>query len=274
MLTAGIDIGSTTTKALLLERNVILSTAIRPTLPDHTQGAWEILGEVLSKGDRGYQDLDYIVGTGYGRVNIPFADHQITEITCHGRGVYASFPTAKTVIEVGGQDCKVIKLCQGKVEDFAMNDKCAAGTGRFLQYMAQFLSISLEDMNTLALTATSRAPINSICTIFVQQEVVGLLSQGVPADSVIAGIFDSVARKILMMAANKGVEDDVVLTGGGTQHAALREAIARRLNKPLLFPQDPFLTGAYGAAILARERAERMDQTQLAQKRKNRLPLR
>ena len=172
MLTAGVDIGSTMTKVLILKDGQEVSRKIVETGAEHRKLAHLVMADALAQAGLKLDDLDYVVGTGYGRLNIPFADRQITEITCHGRGVAALFPDAKTALEIGGQDCKAIRLENGQVIDFAMNEKCAAGTGRFLQLVADMLELSLAEMNEMALSAGDKVPISNYCAIFAQQEII------------------------------------------------------------------------------------------------------
>lgn len=257
MITVGIDIGSTMTKAVLLRDGMQISHEIMRTGASHKDLAHLALLKTLKRANVSLDDVDYIVGTGYGRLNIPFADKQITEITCHGKGIAVQFPTAKTVIEIGGQDCKAIRIENGKVVDFAMNEKCAAGTGRFLQMAAEMLNLSLQEMNELALQTDEMVPISNTCAIFAQQEIIAALSSGVPVTQILAGLFDGFSRRVVKLAQPLKIVPDIVLTGGGSKHIALQKATENILDCPILIPDEPFLTGAYGAAILATERAER-----------------
>ena len=261
MLTAGIDIGSTMTKVVILRDHKVLASEIVVTGAEHKRLAHLVMASALEKAGLEINELDYIVGTGYGRVNIPFADKQITEITCHGRGIAQLLPEAHTVIEIGGQDCKCIRLENGKVMNFTMNEKCAAGTGRFLQIVADMLELSLEKMNDMALAAEAMTPISNYCAIFAQQEIISALSRGVPVEVILAGLFDSFAHRLVKMAQTQKIVREVVLTGGGSKHQALRSAVEYVLGYPVLTPEEPLLTGAYGAAILAAEQAEKKGTT-------------
>lgn len=253
MLTAGIDIGSTMTKALVLLDGDVLSEEITMTGAEHKALAHLVMEKALKNAGVELSQLDYIVGTGYGRLNIPFADRQITEITCHGRAIAVLFPKAKTVIEIGGQDCKAIRLKNGKVTDFAMNEKCAAGTGRFLQIVADMLELSLDEMNDIALVADDMIPISNYCAIFAQQEIISSLSMGIPAERILAGLFDAFARRLIKLAQSQKIAREVILTGGGSKHRALRKAVENVLGYPVFVPENALTTGAYGAAILAAE---------------------
>ena len=257
MLTAGIDIGSTMTKVVILQDGAMLSHIITQTGAEHKELAHLAMQKALERAGVSLDDIDYIVGTGYGRLNIPFADRQITEITCHGRGIASLFPQAKTVIEIGGQDCKAIRLEQGKVVDFAMNEKCAAGTGRFLQLVADMLEISLFEMNEMAMSTEETVPISNYCAIFAQQEIISALSMGVPAEVILSGLFESFSRRVIKLAQPLKICPDVILTGGGAKHPALKKAVEDILGYTVYSPEEPFLTGALGAALLAQDRIKR-----------------
>jgi (R)-2-hydroxyacyl-CoA dehydratese activating ATPase len=212
--------------------------------------------QALAQAGISFEKVTYVVATGYGRVNVPFADKQITEITCHARGVYHFFPSVRTVIDIGGQDCKAIKLSpQGKVVNFIMNDKCAAGTGRFLEVIAETLGLGLEEMSRLSLTAKKKERISSTCTIFAEQEVVSRLAEGAAIEDIVAGLFDSIASRVYSMAERLKVEKDVVITGGGAKSIGLVRAFEEKMGLTLLVPPEPLLTGAIGAALLGRELA-------------------
>lgn len=267
MITAGIDIGSTMTKAVILdtEQNTVLSSSIVETGAEHRALALSILEDAAQKAGLSCGQVAFIVGTGYGRLNIPFADKQITEITCHAKGVWHLFPQARTIIEVGGQDSKAIKLTEeGAVGDFVMNNKCAAGTGRFLQCVSDTLEVSLSEMNELALRAGDAMPVSSLCAIFAQQEIISALSRGTPVEVVLAGMYGGFARKILTMANPLRIEREVVLTGGTCKHAALQAAFRRELGFDVLIPEEPLLTGALGAALLAGKYGGRLSGEELA----------
>ncbi len=247
---AGVDIGSTMTKVVIMDGGLVASV-IGPTGPEHRKLANRVMEEALAKAQLSFNDISYVVATGYGRINVPFADKQITEITCHARGVGYLLPEVRTVIDIGGQDCKGIKLNDnGKVVDFVMNDKCAAGTGRFLEVTAEELGVSLEDMGRLSLEAKNRVEISSTCTVFAAQEVVARLSEGVPLADIIAGLHEAIATRIYGMVRRLKVEREVALTGGGAKNIGLVKALEAKLGFPALVPAEPLLTGAMGAALL------------------------
>jgi len=249
---AGVDIGSTMTKVAIMDEAIIASV-IGPTGPEHRKLANRVMEEALAKAQLSFDEIGYVVATGYGRINVPFADRQITEISCHARGAGYMVPEAKTVIDIGGQDCKAIKVKEGRVMDFVMNDKCAAGTGRFLEVTAEELGVNLEDMGKLSLEAKDRVEISSTCTVFAAQEVVARLSEGAPLADIIAGLHWATATRIYRMVRRLKIEREVVLTGGGAKNIGLVKALEAKLGFPVVVPAEPLLTGAIGAALLGRD---------------------
>ena len=197
--------------------------------------------------------MDRILVNGYGRVSFNGAFRTVTEISCHARGVAALCPEARTIIDIGGQDSKVISINEkGKVEDFAMNDKCAAGTGRFLQIMANTLGMDVGEL------AASEDPsemvgINSMCTVFAESEIIGLLARGSPKGGIIAGLHQSVGKRVATMARRLGVKEKVVFTGGVAQNAGVRRTLEEELKSKVFVPGECQFTGALGAALLAAE---------------------
>lgn len=254
MYFAGVDIGSTMTKVALIDESSHLISAVKgPTGPEHRQLANEVMRQALEKVSLQIDDISCIVATGYGRVNVPFADRQITELSCHARGVFSIFPNVRTAIDIGGQDAKCMKIDNGRLISFVMNDKCAAGTGRFLEVTAATLGVKLEDMGDIALKATKRIQISNLCTIFAQQEVVALLSRGERLEDIVAGLHNALASRVAALAQRLGIEPDLVLTGGGAKNTGMVRAVKESLGRELLVPEEPLLTGALGAAILAGE---------------------
>jgi len=251
---AGVDIGSTMTKVVLMDKSDNLLSAIKgPTGPEHRRLANEVMRQALEQASLQINDISYIVATGYGRLNVPFADRQITELSCHARGVSSLFPNVRTAIDIGGQDAKCMKIDNGRLTSFVMNDKCAAGTGRFLEVTAATLGIGLEDMGDISLKATKRIQISNLCTIFAQQEVVALLSRGEKLENILAGLHDALANRIAALARRLGIEPDLVLTGGVAKNTGMVKAMKESLGCELFVPEEPLLTGALGAGILAKE---------------------
>jgi len=232
---------------------MVLSAIKGPTGPEHRQLADEVMKMALEQADLQLDEISYVVATGYGRLNVPFADRQITELTCHARGVSSLFPNVRTAIDIGGQDAKCMKINNGKMVDFVMNDKCAAGTGRFLEIIAASLGIKLEELGDISLKSTKKLQISSLCTIFAQQEVVTRLSDGENLEDIIAGLHDALASRVAGLARRLKIEPDVVLTGGVAKNAGIVKAMKENLGCELFIPEDPLLTGALGAAILAKE---------------------
>jgi (R)-2-hydroxyacyl-CoA dehydratese activating ATPase len=254
---AGIDVGSTMTKAVILNRGVIASV-IGPTGPEQRRLANKVMEEALKKAALSFEAITAVVSTGYGRINVPFADAQYTEITCHARGIASLFPQARTIIEVGGQDTKAIKIeATGKATDFVMNDKCAAGSGRFIEVIADALGVPLDDVGGVSLQSTQPARISNICTIWAQQEVAASLAQGIPIPDLLAGVHRSLAERIVTMVHRLRVEEAVVVTGGGAKNKGLLKVLSEQLGHEILVPEEPLLTGALGAALLGKEMAER-----------------
>ena len=252
---AGIDIGSTMTKVVIVdEEKKILAAHIGPTGVEHRHLALKVTEDTLGKVGLGFDHLDFIVATGYGRINVPFADKQITEITCHARGIRSLFPTAKIIIDIGGQDSKGIKLDpEGKVANFVMNDKCAAGTGRFLEVIAETLGINLVDMGDISLKANGFVQISNMCTVFAEHEVTSRLAEGAGVAEIVAGLHEAIAGRVVNMTLHLGIEKDVVVTGGGAKNNGLVKAIAGKVGFSVLTPPEPFITGALGAALVGKD---------------------
>jgi predicted CoA-substrate-specific enzyme activase len=268
---AGIDVGSTMTKALILNEGIIASI-IGPTGPEHRRLANQVMDEALKKADISFQSITYIVSTGYGRINVPFADKQFTEITCHAKGVASLFPEAKTIIDIGGQDVKGIKIDgNGKIIDFAMNDKCAAGTGRFIEVIADTLGVPLEKVGGLSLQSRNPAKISNICTIWAQQEVAASLAEGVPIFDLLAGVHQSLADRIIRMVNRLKVEEAIIVTGGGGKNRGLLKALSEQLGYQILVPEEPLITGALGAALLGKEIVEKAPKNTTPLKTKKRI---
>ena len=251
---AGIDLGSTMTKVVIIDGSEkVLASVVQHTGAEHRRLANRVMEEALGKAGLSVDNIAYVIATGYGRINVPFADKQITELTCHARGVAFFFPKARTAIDIGGQDAKALKIKDGKLVDFVMSDKCAAGTGRFLEVIAQALGLKLEDLGPLSLKSTRKVTISNICTVFAQQEVVGQLSAGAALEDVVAGLHDAIAGRVARMTRRLKVEPEVVFTGGVAKNAGVVKALEENLGCPVLVPSDPLLSGAIGAALIASE---------------------
>jgi predicted CoA-substrate-specific enzyme activase len=249
---AGVDIGSTMTKVVIVGEGKEFSL-IGPTGPEHRKLAHRVMEQALSKAGIQFGDVTYIVATGYGRINVPFADKQVTEITCHAKGLSSLLPSARTIVDIGGQDSKGIRIENGKVVDFVMNDKCAAGTGRFLEIVADALGVPLDKLGELSLSAEKPAAIGNMCTVFAEQEVVSQLAAGEPIANLVAGIHQAIAGRVFGLVNKLKIRPDVAITGGGAKNAGLVKALESRFGCPVLVPGEPLITGALGAALIGRE---------------------
>ena len=258
MFFTGIDLGSRMTKVVILEgAERICARVTGATGAEHRHLAGEVMDQALKQAGLSLNEIGYVVATGYGRVNVPFADCQVTELTCHTRGVSHLFPNVRTAIDIGGQDAKGLKIKDGKLIDFVMNDRCAAGTGRFLEITAATLGLDITELGEISLKAAGRAKIGSTCTIFAQQEIVALISEGRPLADILAGLHDAIASRVVKMVKGLKIEPDIVFTGGVAKNRAVALAISRKLGSNLLIPDEPLFTGALGAALLAREMAHK-----------------
>ena len=255
----GCDVGSTYTKAVILDENgkMVADTTIRSKINSELS-AIAAMDEVVSKvpGLNSSKDLAYLIGTGYGRTKVPFADENISEISCHAMGVHVTNPSVKAIIDIGGQDVKGISIdTDGTVKNFAMNDKCSAGTGRFFEAMARSFEMSLEDFSKLSLGAKNVIPITAQCTVFAESEVITLVGEGKPTDEIAAGIQMAVAKRCFVMAKKAGAVDSITLTGGCAKNDGLKAAIEHVLKlKVVNLDTDPQLMGALGAAEYARQK--------------------
>ncbi|MFA5033118.1 MAG: acyl-CoA dehydratase activase [bacterium] len=255
---AGVDIGSLVTKAVVLGDNKIVGYAIVNSRIEPGKAGEQALEQAIIKSGCSSKDIEYIVATGYGRNSFSIANKSITELTCHATGAHYLNPKIRTVIDIGGQDSKVIKLDEnGKMVDFAMNDKCAAGTGRFLEVMANALEVKLEDMGKVSLGANKPCLLSTTCTVFAETEVISLIASGAGKENIIAGLSESVARRVGSMAKSLGVQEKVVFVGGVAKNTGVKKALEEYLGiKFVVNSIDPQINGALGAAILAAEMKE------------------
>ena len=255
----GCDVGSTYTKAVILDENgkMVADTTIRSKINSEAS-AVAAMDEVIAKVPelKSSKDLTYLIGTGYGRNKVPFADENISEISCHAMGVHVTNPDVKAIIDIGGQDVKGISIdTDGTVKNFAMNDKCAAGTGRFFEAMARSFELSLPEFSKLSLSAENVIPMTAQCIVFAESEVITLVGEGKPMDEIAAGIEMAVAKRCFVMAKKAGATDSITLTGGCAKNDGLKEAIEHILKlKVVELKTDPQLMGALGAAEYARQK--------------------
>ena len=255
----GGDVGSTYTKCVILDENgkMVANTTIRSKINSEASATLAMEETVAQVPElQSAKDLTYLIGTGYGRNKVPFADENISEISCHAMGVHVTNPAVKAIIDIGGQDVKGISIdTDGTVKNFAMNDKCAAGTGRFYEAMANAFEMTLPEFSQLSLTAKNVIPITAQCTVFAESEVITLVGEGKPMDEIAAGIQMAVAKRCFVMSKKAGATDSITLTGGCAKNAGLKKAIEHVLKlKVIDLDIDPQLMGALGAAEYARQK--------------------
>jgi predicted CoA-substrate-specific enzyme activase len=258
MIVAGLDVGSTTTKAVILGYGWgyggFYSDSMKPTGIDVAEVSKRVIGEALEKLHLSFDDVDRIVSTGYGRISIPFSTQTITEITCNAVGVHQLYPEATLVVDVGGQDSKVIKMGgEGKVMKFAMNDKCAAGTGKFLEIAAETLGVSLDDLGKISLRSSKKITMSSTCTVFAQTEIVSLIARRTNKEDIAAALHEAVANRVFGLISSVSPEPSakVVMTGGVARNVAIVKLLERMLSREILVPDNPQIVTAFGAALLA-----------------------
>jgi len=251
---AGLDLGSTMTKVVIVDEDEkILARVESHTGAEHRRLANKVMEQALEQAKLPFSEISYIIATGYGRINVPFADRQMTELTCHARGVASFFPSVRTALDIGGQDAKGLKIKNGKLLDFVMNDKCAAGTGRFLEVIAETLGLKLEELGSISLKSKVKAQISNTCTIFAQQEITSRISEGVPIEEIVAGLHSAIASRAVGMLRRFKIEADVVFTGGVAKNIGVVKAVRENLGFEVLVPDDPLISGALGAAIIGKE---------------------
>lgn len=249
MILVGIDSGSATTKAVMVIGGQIVSHNIRPTAFDFLSASEMAYNDVLANAGVDEDNVDFVYATGYGRNSIKFADRAISEITAHAKGVYYLYPNVNGIIDIGGQDSKVISVNGGRVTDFLMNDKCAAGTGKFLDYTARALEVPIEKLGSLAMASKTSATITSMCTVFAESEVISLRARGFTKENIAAGLIESIARRVAVMARQLGLKQNVAFVGGVAKNAGIKTALEKELDISLYVPLEPQITGALGAAL-------------------------
>lgn len=256
MIFAGLDIGSVSTKVAIIDKEKkILHHEILRTGSNSKKAAEECMQAVLGKAKISFNDITSLVATGYGRKIVPFKSQEVSEISCHARGANFLFPDTRTVIDIGGQDSKAIRLDEnGEAVDFNMNDKCAAGTGRFLEEMAKALDTTVENLGKLSLESNGNLVISSMCTVFAESEVVSLLSENELREDIARALHNAVADRVLSLAHKVRLSNALTLTGGVIKNIGVIEAIKSKLpNFTIHIPNDPQIIGALGAAIIAQE---------------------
>lgn len=252
MITVGIDIGSITAKSALYVNGEIRHTKVIFTGYNSEAAGQTVFEDLLKESGIEREAVDSIVSTGYGRKNVKLANRAITEITCHGAGAHYLNPLVRTIIDIGGQDSKAISLDEnGKVKEFSMNDKCAAGTGRFLEVMARALEVDLNAFGEMAISSEKPSKISSLCTVFAESEVISLISKGESRKNIMAGIHESIAVRVSALVKRVGLVDPVMMTGGVAKNIGVVKALEEKLHTKLIVTQTAQENGAIGAAILA-----------------------
>lgn len=258
MYTLGIDIGSTTSKAILLEDGREVKAAALVQAGTGTDGPELVFARVLEKSGLRREEIDRVMATGYGRRTFSETDDEMSELSCHARGIAALWPETRTIIDIGGQDAKVIQLNgKGQMMNFAMNDKCAAGTGRFLDVMAGILHLEISDLEKKAAQSETAVKISSTCTVFAESEVISQLANGASVPDVVSGICNSVAARTASLVKRVGVREQVFMSGGVAGNGGVRRALERELGVTVHYSRYSQLMGAYGAALCAADRESR-----------------
>ena len=256
--TLGIDIGSTASKCVMLSdgKDIVAKSLI--AVGAGTSGPQRAIEAVLAEAGMTKEDMAFTLATGYGRNSLEgFADHQMSELSCHAKGAGFLFPNVRTVIDIGGQDVKILRVENGAMTNFQMNDKCAAGTGRFLDVMARVLEVDVNDLGTLGAQSTKYVGISSTCTVFAESEVISQLAQGTDKRDIINGIHQAVAGRVAGLAHRVGVQDDVVMTGGVAQNTGIVKALSEQLGHTIHTSPLTQYVGALGAALFAFKKATR-----------------
>lgn len=255
MFTMGIDIGSTSSKAVILEDGVRVAARKVIEAGIGLEGPDRVFADALSEAGITREEITRVMATGYGRMTFPGADDQASELSCHGKGIHYLIPEARVVIDIGGQDAKVMQINErGALLNFVMNDKCAAGTGRFLDVMAGILSVQTSELAELAAKAEEPLSISSVCTVFAESEVISHLAAGATRSDVAAGIHQSVAKRVAGLGNRIGFRGPIAMSGGVALNAGVVRALEHELGKQIVTHPDAQLAGAYGAAILAFEK--------------------
>lgn len=261
MIVAGVDVGSVAAKSVVFDtdKNMVLAGIAIPTGWNSAEAGEQALALACQGAQVSMDSLEAVVGTGYGRVSLPFVTKAVTEITCHARGATWLFPKTGIVMDIGGQDSKVISLgSQGEVQDFIMNDKCAAGTGRFLQVLSGILEMPLEDLGFAAMQGTP-APISSMCAVFAETEIVGLLATGTLPKDVAAGVYLSIVRRMCALAKRIPPHGEWTFSGGLAMSPAFCHLLSKELGAPVNVAEKPQLMGALGAALVASTLVEKQE---------------
>ncbi|WP_329887333.1 acyl-CoA dehydratase activase [Pseudoramibacter faecis] len=267
MYVLGVDIGSTSSKAVLLKDGQEVAADAVVQSGTGTSGPERVMDMIFKKSGLKRSDIRRIVATGYGRFTFDAADRQVSEISAHAKGIHYLFPKARTILDIGGQDVKAIAIGEnGSVQNFFMNDKCAAGTGRFLEVMAGILELDVSEMAEWDIKAKHPVSVSSTCTVFAESEVISLLSQKKAKEDIIRGVHESVVGRSMGLLMRTPMEADFVMTGGVARNAGVVDALKRELNKMVYVAQNPQVTGALGAALFAWQDLEKKKGNQKTKK--------
>ena len=272
MTTAGIDIGSASAKALILKDGAIVDWSIAPTTGDSAESADTVMGTLLNKTHLSLDEMDYVVATGYGRVNVPFADKEISEISCHTAGAHWLFPEVHTILDIGGQDIKAIRCNdKGMVVNFVLNDKCAAGTGRYLERTAITLGLKIEELGPLSLENTKDPPpeISSVCTVFAAEEMLKLLRRGEDHRNILAGAIKALVNRLCIFIDRVGLEEALIITGGVAKNIGVVTYLEKQLGVKTISAPEPQIIGALGAALLASREAKKLSLSSIGEGQDN-----
>lgn len=255
MIVAGIDIGSRAAKGVILKDDEILTWFIGDTGPESVKTSEMVMAELLKLSGLSLKDINYVVATGYGRVLVPFANENVSEISCHARGVNYYFPSVRTILDMGGQDCKAISVDEkGQVTNFVMNNKCAGGTGRFLEMIAEVLNLPLTKIGEVSLESKQAVPFNTICAVFAKSDAINNLRKGIAKSDILAGLHEAIATRCLNLLKRVSIQKDFSISGGISKNKGMVAKIKEKVGMEPMLSEDPQIIGALGAAIFAKER--------------------
>lgn len=252
MFVLGIDVGSASSKAVILEDGNKIKASSVVQSGTGTSGPDRVIQDIFQASGLKKEDIAYTVATGYGRFSFPGADKQVSEISCHAKGMHFVLPNVRTILDIGGQDVKAISIDEnGAVQNFYMNDKCAAGTGRFIEVMAHIMEIDISEMEKYDALSTKEVTVSSTCTVFAESEVISLLSQNHKKEDIIRGVHNSVISRSMGLMYRTGMQPDFAITGGVAQNKGVVNALERELGQKVFVSEKPQITGAIGAALFA-----------------------
>jgi len=258
MITIGIDLGSRMSKIVVLNDDKIIYSNVVDTGVNPKKIAELLLNDALKETSISKLEITNIYSTGYGRNIVPFSDKRISEISCHAKGANYFFPKARTIIDIGGQDSKIIIVDEnGHVKDFVMNDRCAAGTGKFLEVTATTLETTIDELGDISQTATDKININSTCVVFAESEIIGLIAEGLEKPDIINAVHRSIAKRTKNLASQLHWQEPIVFTGGVAKNKGMQIAISEIMGTEMIVPDNSFITGALGAAIFAKEKIDK-----------------